>query len=112
LAKVLSRNGVIVIIALISPYRVSRESAREVIGKDRFVEVYVEASVEACERRDPKGLYAKARSGEIKNLTGIQDPYELPLSPDIAVDTEAHTEEQCVQIITDSLMKLGHPPMP
>ena len=80
LAKVLSRNGVISVVALISPYKVSRESAREIIGRDRFVEVYIKASLAACEKRNPKGLYAKARKGEIKNMTGIQDPYEPPES--------------------------------
>src|SRR5579864_9203496 len=88
LAKVLSRNGVISIVALISPYKVSRDSARDLIGNDHFVEVYVKASLETCEKRDPKGLYAKARRGEIKNMTGIQDPYEVPQSADIVIDTE------------------------
>src|SRR5579875_1153271 len=110
LAKVLSRNGVISIVALISPYKRSRDSAREVIGKDRFVEVYVKASLSACETRDPKGLYAKARKGEITNMTGIQDPYEVPESPDIVIDTEKHSKEDSVKLITDALVSLGHPP--
>lgn len=103
LAKVLSRNGVISIVALISPYRVSRESARQTIGADRFFEVYVKASLAACEKRDPKGLYAKARRGEITNMTGIQDPYEEPTSPDIVIDTERNTPNECVSILTDAL---------
>jgi adenylyl-sulfate kinase len=94
LAKVLARNGVISIVALISPYRSSRLRARELIGEQDFVEVYVKASLAACEKRDPKGLYAKARRGEITNMTGIQDPYEPPLSPEIVVDTELAEPEQ------------------
>ena len=88
LAKVLARNGVISIVALISPYRTSRQRARELIGGQDFVEVYVKASLETCEKRDPKGLYARARRGEINNMTGIQDPYEAPESPDIVLDTQ------------------------
>jgi len=100
LAKILSRNGVISIVALISPYRVSRRSARELIGVDRFVEVYVRASISTCEKRDPKGLYAKARKGEISNMTGIQDPYEEPLDSEITVDTEkSGPEESARQVI-------------
>jgi adenylylsulfate kinase len=106
LAKVLSRNGVIAIVALISPYETSRESAKEVIGADRFVEIYIKASVATCEKRDPKGLYAKARRGEINNLTGIQDPYEEPLSPDVVVDTEQNTPEECVAMLTESFRGL------
>lgn len=86
-AKVLARNGVVAVVALISPYRRSREEAREMIGSDRFVEVYVKAPLSVCEERDPKGLYAKARRGEINNMTGIQDPYEEPEDPDLTVDT-------------------------
>jgi adenylyl-sulfate kinase len=107
LAKVLSRNGVVSIVALISPYRKSRESAREVIGADRFVEVYIKASLAACETRDPKGLYAKARRGEIANMTGLQDPYEEPLHPDITIDTEASTPAECVELMTRLLIEKG-----
>ncbi|MDG6994440.1 MAG: adenylyl-sulfate kinase [Nitrososphaerota archaeon] len=104
LAKVLSRNGVISIVALISPYRVSRQAAKELIGPERFVEVYVKASLSTCEKRDPKGLYAKARRGEINNMTGIQDPYEEPLAPDILIDTEANTPNRSAVILTESLI--------
>ena len=103
LAKVLSRNGVISIVALISPYKVSRDSARETIGKDKFVEVYIKASLATCEQRDPKGLYAKARKGEIKNMTGIQDPYEPPESPDITIATELGSPEESARILIKSL---------
>ena len=106
LAKVLSRNGVVSIVALISPYRVSRQSARENIGSDRFVEVYIKASVATCEKRDPKGLYAKARRNEITNLTGVQDPYEEPLSPDIVVDTEHSSAEESAGDVLAGLRRL------
>ena len=107
LAKVLSRNGVISIVALISPYKTSRETARDLIGMDRFAEVYVKATLETCEKRDPKGLYAKARRGEINNMTGIQDPYEIPESPDIIVDTEAGGPESSADRLIQDLAKLG-----
>ena len=107
LAKVLSRNGVISIVALISPYKVSRDSARDLIGKDRFVEVYVKASLAKCEERDPKGLYAKARKGEIKNMTGISDPYEPPESPDIVIETELGSPQESARIMIQGLEKLG-----
>jgi len=106
-AKLLAKNGVIGIVALISPYRRSREEAKEVVGADRFVEVYVKASLETCERRDPKGLYKKARSGEITNMTGIQDPYEEPLSPDIVVETEAASAPDTAREIVNKLIRLG-----
>jgi adenylylsulfate kinase len=107
LAKVLSRNGVISIVALISPYKISRERARDLIGTDRFVEVYVKASVATCEKRDPKGLYAKARRGEINNLTGIQDPYEEPSAPDITLETERYTQAQCVNALVENLRAMS-----
>ena len=106
LAKVLSRNGIVSVVALISPYRTSRASARENIGADRFVEVYVRAPLAVCEKRDPKGLYAKARRNEITNLTGVQDPYEEPLSPDVLIDTEKATPEESVDELVSGLRKM------
>jgi len=107
LAKVLSRNGVISIAALISPYKTSREGAREVVGNERFVEVYVKASLAECEKRDPKGLYAKARKGEITNMTGIQDPYEIPASPDVIIETEKGTPDDSARLLIQNLEELG-----
>lgn len=99
-ADLLSRNGVPVITAAISPYRELRDEARQMMG-DRFIEVYIEASVEVCEARDVKGLYAKARSGEIKEFTGVSDPYEPPLNPEIALKTaEEEPEESAARLIT------------
>lgn len=104
-AKVLARNSVVPIVALISPYRVSRASAREAIGP--FVEVYVDTPLELCERRDVKGLYAKARRGELLNLTGIDDPYEVPEAPDITVDTGSASPAQSAEFVIDRLRDLG-----
>jgi adenylyl-sulfate kinase len=106
-AKLLARNGVVGVVALISPYRKSREEAKAVIGEDKFVEVYVKASLDACERRDPKGLYKKARAGEITNMTGIQAPYEEPLSPQMVIDTEASGPEGSARRIIDGLIEQG-----
>jgi adenylylsulfate kinase len=108
LAKVLSRNGVISVVALISPYRTSRDFARETIGTGRFVEVYVKASLSTCEKRDPKGLYAKARRGEITNMTGIQDPYEEPIAPEIVVDSENASPEKSTEELLAGLKRLGY----
>ena len=99
-ANLLSRNEVPVITAAISPYREIRDEARQMMG-DRFVEAYVKASVEVCEQRDVKGLYAKARSGEIKEFTGVSDPYEPPENPELVLDTEHQSaEESAAQILT------------
>lgn len=92
-ADLLSRNGVPVITAAISPYREIRDEAREMMG-DRFIEVYIEASVDACAERDVKGLYKKAFAGEIKEFTGVSDPYEEPLNPEITLKTEEEEPEE------------------
>ena len=92
-ADLLSRNGVVAITAAISPYRETRDEARELMG-ERFVEIFVKASVETCAERDVKGLYEKAFRGEIKEFTGVSDPYEEPLEPEVVVDTEAETPEE------------------
>jgi adenylyl-sulfate kinase len=98
-ADLLSRNGVPVITAAISPYRETRREARDLMG-DRFVEVYVKASVETCAERDVKGLYEKAFAGEIKEFTGVSDPYEEPEHAEIIVDTEAQEPgESAAQVI-------------
>ncbi len=91
-ADLLSRNGVPVITAAISPYREIRDEARETMG-DRFIEVFVKASVEVCAERDVKGLYEKAFKGEIKEFTGVSDPYEAPLNPELTLDTEHESAE-------------------
>jgi len=108
-ADLLSRNGVAVITAAISPYRAIRDEARAMMG-ERFVEIYVRASVEACERRDVKGLYARARSGEVASFTGVSDPYEEPLAPDVVLDTEHETpEESAARVLAEVDRRLGVP---
>jgi adenylylsulfate kinase len=97
-ANLLSRNGVPVITAAISPYREIRDEARELMD-GRFIEAYVKASVEVCEERDVKGLYAKARSGEIKEFTGVSDPYEPPKDPELVLETESQSPEESAQQI-------------
>ena len=97
-ADLLSRNGVPVITAAISPYRELRDEARELMG-DRFVEAYVKASVEVCAERDVKGLYEKAFAGEIKEFTGVSDPYEPPLDPELTLDTENESPEESAEKI-------------
>jgi len=101
-ANLLSRNDVPVITAAISPYRDIRDEARQMMG-DRFVEAYVKASVETCEERDVKGLYAKARSGEIKEFTGVSDPYEPPENPELVIETEQQSPEESAQQIISYL---------
>ena len=97
-ANLLSRNGIPVITAAISPYREIRDEARQMMD-GRFIEAYVKASVEVCEERDVKGLYAKARSGEIKEFTGVSDPYEPPENPELVLDTEHQSPEESAQQI-------------
>jgi adenylylsulfate kinase len=97
-ANLLSRNGVPVITAAISPYRAIRDEARELMD-GRMIEAYVKASVEECERRDVKGLYAKARAGEIKEFTGVSDPYEPPEDPELVLETESQSPEDSARQI-------------
>jgi len=102
-AKLMLDAGMIVITAFISPFRREREMARELIGSDNFVEVYVSTPLEVCERRDPKGLYKKARAGQLPNMSGIGSPYEAPLAPQVTIDSGSQTIEQSVA----QLMKEG-----
>jgi adenylyl-sulfate kinase len=103
-AKLLAKHGVIAITAAISPYRETRERARQMIG-ERFVEVYVSAPIQTCEERDVKGLYKRARSGELESFTGISDPYEPPLSPEVQVASHEVTVEHGVAQILEGLYK-------
>ena len=105
-SKLLTRHGAGVIVAAISPYSETRDLVREMIG-DRFVEVFVATSLEECERRDTKGLYRKARAGEIKEFTGISDPYEAPDHAEIVVETEGRTPEQSAEFVLAELQRLG-----
>lgn len=104
LAKLLMKHGVPSVVSLVSPYKENRESARSIVDAgDRFAECYVRCSLAKCEERDVKGMYAKARRGEIKGFTGIDDPYEPPETPDLLVDTEHDTLEASSQLVVDFL---------
>ena len=105
-AHLLQRNGVFVITAAISPYAAVREEARAMI-KD-FVEVFADAPLEVCEERDVKGLYAKARAGEIKGFTGIDDPYEPPSGAEVVCATDKQTPEESAQQVIDKLIELKY----
>lgn len=107
ISKLLSKNGVFTIVALISPFRSIRQDAREAIGKD-FVEVWIKTPLEVCRRRDPKGMYKKAEEGKLSNLTGIQDPYEPPLNVELELDTQNEKPEASTQKLIDLLEKMGH----
>ena len=103
--NLLTRNGVVAISAAISPYKEVRDYNREQIGN--FIEVYVKCSIEELTRRDVKGLYKKALAGEIKNFTGVSDPYEPPANPEMTVDSEHQTEQESVRAILDYLERNG-----
>ena len=104
LSKLLLKHKVPVGVSLISPYIENRKNARKVIDAgDKFSEVYVKCSLEKCEERDVKGMYKKARAGEIKNFTGIDDPYEEPPNPDLVIDTDKQTLEESVDVIKNYL---------
>lgn len=96
-ARLFVDAGLIVIVALISPYRAQREAARLRFDRCEFLEIFVDAPLEECERRDPKGMYAKARRGELTNFTGVDSSYEAPLSPDVRLDTVAQSADECVE---------------
>lgn len=98
-AKLMNEAGMDVIAALISPIADDRAMAKKIVGPDRFVEVYVNAPLAACERRDAKGLYARARRGEIPDFTGISSPYEAPQAPDLAIDTESYSHHDAVLLV-------------
>lgn len=102
-ARLMVDAGLIVLVALISPFRAERRFARELFAEGEFVEVFVDAPLEECERRDPKGLYAKARRGEIKNFTGIDSVYEPPESPEIHQRTTEASPEACVETVLQYL---------
>ncbi len=105
-AKLLVRNDVIVLVPVISPYRAIRDEMRKAIGN--FVEVFVNAPIEVCEKRDVKGLYQKVRAGEIKQFTGISDPYEPPLNPEVECRTDLEELEESVGKIMSKLRDSGY----
>ncbi len=105
-AKLLTRNGVVVLATFVSPYRERRRRSREEIGV--FIEVYVRCSIEECMRRDVKGMYRKALAGEITGFTGVDDPYEEPQSPELVLDTDSETVEESVDKVIEKMASLGY----
>lgn len=107
-AKLFTEAEFLVIAAFISPYKKDREDARALFGEDDFIEVFVKADISICESRDIKGLYKKARQGEIKEFTGISAPYESPEKPELVIDTEKNTKEESARHIFEYLRKKGY----
>lgn len=96
-AKLFVDSGQFVLTAFISPFARDRQLVRQLLANDEFIEIYVKCPLEECEKRDPKGLYKKARNGEIREFTGIDSPYEEPVSPELTIETHRHSLEQCVE---------------
>jgi adenylylsulfate kinase len=109
-AKLFSDAGLIAITAFISPYRVDRDRVRASLAKGDFIEVFVDAPIEVCEARDPKGLYKKARAGEVRGFTGIDDPYEPPLNPELVLDAAQKTPEALAEEVLMYLRAAGKIP--
>jgi len=106
-AKLFAHSGTLAITAFISPYRADRDAVRALMGPGEFIEVLVDASLETCEARDPKGLYKKARAGEIKGFTGISDPYEAPTAPELTLDANTKGIDELAQEVVAYLEKSG-----
>ncbi|WJE54039.1 adenylyl-sulfate kinase [Bacillus cereus] len=104
-AKLFVDQGTIVLTAFISPFRVDRQQVRDILEKDEFIEVFVKCPIEECEKRDPKGLYKKARQGDIKQFTGIDSPYEEPVEAEVVVETHLYSIEQCAEQIIGYLQE-------
>ncbi|MGY0411813.1 adenylyl-sulfate kinase [Staphylococcus sp. mip270_02] len=102
-SKLMVDAGLVTVTAFISPYQADRDVVRELLAEDEFIEVYTSCSLDECEARDPKGLYQKARNGEIQGFTGINAPYEEPQNPEIVIDTEQYSVEDAVTQIIDYL---------
>lgn len=107
-AKLLIDSGQYALTAFISPFREDRQIVRDLVNEGEFIEVFVKCSIEACEARDPKGLYKKARNNEIPHFTGISSPYEQPIDAEIILDSENYTVEQCVDRLLKELNILSH----
>jgi adenylylsulfate kinase len=106
-AKLFAHAGVITLTAFISPYRADRDAVRAILGPGEFIEIYVNASLETCEARDPKGLYKKARAGELKGFTGIDDPYEAPQNPELVLDANKKGIDELADEVVAYLEKKG-----
>ncbi|MNC34602.1 Adenylyl-sulfate kinase [compost metagenome] len=104
MAKLMLDAGLITLVSFISPFRAEREMARRLAGDGNFLEIFVDAPLALAEQRDPKGLYQKARRGELKNFTGIDSPYEPPVAPDIHIDTRNESAETAAERIVEALL--------
>lgn len=107
-SKLFSDAGLITLTAFISPYRLDRDNVRKILADGEFIEIYVNASLETCEKRDPKGLYKKARAGEIKGFTGIDDPYEAPEKPELVLDSDSKGIDELADEVIAYLKKNGY----
>lgn len=107
-SKLFVEAGIVVLATFISPYASDRETIRNKVGQNEFIEIYVKCSLNECEKRDPKGLYKKARTGEITNFTGVSAPYEEPEHPEIIIDTNRFSVEECALQIIDFLENKGY----
>ena len=107
-ANLFADAGIIAITAFISPYKKYRNYCRTLVGNNRFIEIYAKASLKTCEKRDPKGLYKKARAGEIKHFTGIDDPYEEPEKPELILDTDIVNIDEGAEIVIQKLHEYGN----
>ena len=103
ISNLMLEAGVVTLASFVSPYLKDREAVKQVVGPDNVIEIYVNTSLEVCEQRDVKGLYKKARAGEIKNMTGVSAPYQAPLNPDIEVVTDGQTIQESVAVIMQFL---------
>jgi adenylylsulfate kinase len=110
-AKLFTEAGVIVLTAFISPYRADRERVRGMVDHGDFLEIYCDTPIEICESRDVKGIYKKARAGQIPEFTGISSPYEAPETPELIVKTETASLEVCVQQVIDEMIRHGFVPL-
>ena len=104
-AKLFADSGSLVLTAFISPYLEDRLQSREIIGQEDFIEIYIKADLSVCESRDPKGLYKKARAGEIKGFTGIDAPYEAPKNPELIIESDKYDVDTCAEKIVDFLIR-------
>ena len=105
IGKLFVQTGVVTLACFVSPTNDIRQMARKIVGEEDFLEVYISTPIEECERRDVKGLYARARKGEVKNFTGISAPFEAPVSPDIAINTSKIPLEESVRTLTELIIK-------
>jgi adenylylsulfate kinase len=105
IGKLMVDAGLITLAAFVSPYRADRENIKHIVGREQCIEIYINTSLAECERRDVKGLYKRARAGEIKNMTGVSAPYEVPIHPDLEIITDGQSVENCVQTILDFIIE-------